>query len=286
MTNEAYAAKLAEFNSAVSDAHCRVETLKAQLAEAEAEETMAMSRYSGFVGETFVKQLKDFLGDSVAVLDVFQPNYGNGERMPPRETPWTGRGYRIFPAKLQETRPYVRDDYAAVTWVSGRMVMATTGYVPCMTDASIYYPSLTNIPFLPEGLYLPVIYIPLRTFGEAKVCLDHTFDDCTAKARSSVTEFLGSFDGNAVMSCAGGITYIVADRTDGQPGKYSIALNEYTGIPDFRSDCKGPLNCGDAKAITHSECSEMLGQMLEGIGVRYREFLADAEEWFDGLEPN
>ena len=161
-----YSERLQEFRNQYELAQESTRNVEQKLNEAKDNENKALANMTDFIKKSFVKQLKEFFDGAPVAIQVY--NHSKDYVLPPEDEP-DRYGVRILPTVLQENDVYVSGEYASVNPIEMDFVDIHHGQQPWIQPYDAYYPSYTNIIFLPKnGRWIESRYIPVKDFSVIK----------------------------------------------------------------------------------------------------------------------
>ena len=162
----AYSERLQELRNQYELAQESTKQAEQKLNEAKDNESKSLADMTDFIKKSFVKQLKEFFDGAPVAIQVF--NHSKDNVLPPEDEP-DMYGVRILPTVLQENKVYVKGEYASVNPIEMDFIDIYHGQHPWIERYDDYYPSYTNIIFLPDdGRWVKSRYIPVKDFSVIK----------------------------------------------------------------------------------------------------------------------
>lgn len=276
------------YNEQLQELHNQYElaqkaTRKAEqkLNSAKDNESKALANMTDFIKKSFVQQLNAFFDGAPVAIQVF--NHSKDHVLPPEDEP-DRYGVRILPTVLQEDDVYVNGEYASVNPIEMDFIDIYHGQQPWIQPYDAYYPSFTNIIFLPkDSKWIKSRYIPVKNFSVIKSLMERNnklymerLEEEISKLKAIVPNY------KAYSASSEDYDYIFLIGKD-------VMSVQYTkdSIPEVRKgDCGYPLsrmlhNEDERKEISTNDALKILDGIVRGNRKNYKETVAKAKKWFD-----
>lgn len=243
-------------------------------------ESKALANMTDFIKKSFVQQLNAFFDGAPVAIQVF--NHSKDHVLPPEDEP-DRYGVRILPTVLQEDDVYVNGEYASVNPIEMDFIDIYHGQQPWIQPYDAYYPSFTNIIFLPkDSKWIKSRYIPVKNFSVIKSLMERNnklymerLEEEISKLKAIVPNY------KAYSASSEDYDYIFLIGKDVMSVQYS---ND--SIPEVRKgDCGYPLsrmlhNEDERKEISTNDALKILDGIVRGNRKNYKETVAKAKKWF------
>lgn len=245
-------------------------------------ESKALANMTDFIKKSFVQQLNAFFDGAPVAIQVF--NHSKDNVLPPEDEP-DRYGVRILPTVLQEDDVYVNGEYASVNPIEMDFIDIYHGQQPWIQPYDAYYPSFTNIIFLPkDSKWIKSRYIPVKNFSVIKSLMERNnklymerLEEEISKLKAIVPNY------KAYSASSEDYDYILLVGND------SVCV-QYTNdsFPDVRTgDGDDPLWYSminrkyERKEISTNDALKILDGIVRGNRKNYKETVAKAKKWFD-----
>ena len=238
-----------------------------------------------FVKSTFKQRLDELIDDAPVVMDVMVPL--KETKLPPDGEP-DKYGVRFLPAMFKDDL-FVDDEYASIGTIEKDFVSVYNGSQPQILDYSSYYPSLSNIPFMPPNdRWHPTQYIPVKTFDVIKSIMERNYKLYMERLEKHIDKLKQMFDKYTIYKGEGEEFHFIH-----LIGKNDVKLIE---ISEYSLDAWPRLSDGDKsepfqvfgyydsvnrRKISASGACKILDKVVSDNRKHYKETLAEAFKWFD-----
>lgn len=273
----AYSERLQELRNQYELAQESTKQAEQKLNEAKDNESKSLADMTDFIKKSFVKQLKEFFDGAPVAIQVF--NHSKNNVLPPEDEP-DMYGVRILPTVLQENKVYVAGEYASVNPIEMDFIDIYHGEQPWIERYDDYYPSYTNIIFLPnDGRWVKSRYIPVKDFSVIKSLMERNHKLYTAHLGEEISKLKAICPKYKAYSASSeSFDYILLVGND------SLCV-QYTNdsFPHVRTgDVDDPLwKKYELKEISTDDVCKRLTSIVRGNLKYYKETVAKAKKWFD-----
>ena len=278
----AYNERLQELRNQYELAQESTKQAEQKLNEAKDNESKSLADMTDFIKKSFVKQLKEFFDGAPVAIQVF--NHSKDNVLPPEDEP-DMYGVRVLPTVLQENDVYVSGEYASVNPIRMDFVDIHHGQLPWIQPYDAYYPSYTNIIFLPnDGRWVKSRYIPVKDFSAIQDIMERNrklYMERLDEEINRLKEICPKY--KAYTASWKDYTYIFLVGKD----VIHIRYTAHTFPMVLKGDDDDPLwyrmleEKYERKEITTDDVCKMLDSIVRGHRKYYKETVAKAKKWFD-----
>lgn len=289
MDYSTYAKQFTEFRNRYNDSkentkkiteECELKVKEAKLAERQAREAM-----EDFVKSTFKQRLDELIGDAPVVMDVMIPL--KEKKLPPDDEP-DKYGVLFLPAMFKDDL-FVDDEYASIGTIEKDFVSVDNGSQPQILDYASYYPSLSNIPFMPPNdRWHPSRYIPVRTFDVIKDIMDRNHKLYMERLEKHTDKIKQMLDKYTIYKGEGEdyhYIHLIGKDDVKLISIYECSLDTWPSLSDgHKSDpfwVPGLLDSMNRRKISASGACKILDKIVSNNRKYYKETMAEAEKWFN-----
>lgn len=277
-----YSEQLQELHNQYELAKKSTRKAEKKLNAAKDDENKALANMTDFIKKSFVQQLKDFFDGAPVAIQVF--NHDKDHVLPPEDEP-DRYGVRILPTVLQEDDVYVNGEYASVNPIEMDFIDIYHGQQPWFEPYDAYYPSFTNIIFLPkDSKWIKSRYIPVKKFSVIKGLMERNnklymerLEEEIGKLNAIVPNY------KAYSASSEDDAYILLVGKDVMRIRYSA-----DSFPDvLKGNDDDPLwyrmlnKRYERKEISTDDVCKILDGIVRGNRRYYKETVAKAKKWFD-----
>jgi hypothetical protein len=277
-----YSEQLQELHNQYELAKKSTRKAEQKLNAAKNNESKALADMTDFIKKSFVQQLKDFFDGAPVAIQVF--NHSKDYVLPPEDEP-DRYGVRILPTVLQEDDVYVNGEYASVNPIEMDFIDIYHGEQPWIQPYDAYYPSFTNIIFLPkDSKWIKSRYIPVKNFSVIKELMERNHKLYTERLDEEISKLKEICPNYKAYSASSeSFDYLLLVGND------SVCV-QYTNdsFPHVRKgDCEDPLWYStinrkyERKEISTNDAFKILDGIVRGNRKYYKETVAKAKKWFD-----
>ena len=253
-----------------------------KLNEAKDNESKSLADMTKFIKKSFVQQLKAFFDGAPVAIQVF--NHSKDNVLPPEDEP-DKYGVRILPTVLQENDVYVAGEYASVNPIDMDFIDIYHGQQPWIERYDDYYPSFTNIIFLPKNSrWIKSRYIPVKDFSVIKTLMERNnklymerLDEEISKLKALCPKY------KAYLASCEDYAYIFLVGKDVMHIRYSAESFPYV----LKGNDEDPLwyrmlnKRYERKEISTDDVIKRLDSIVMGNRKYYTDTVAKAKKWFD-----
>ncbi len=276
-----YSERLQELHNQYELAQKSTKQAEQKLNEAKDNESNALANMTNFIKKSFVKQLKEFFDGAPVAIQVF--NHAKDYVLPPEDEP-DRYGVRILPTVLQEDDVYVSGEYASVNPIEMDFIDIYHGQHPWIESYDAYYPSYTNIIFLPkDSKWIKSRYIPVKKFSVIKDLMERNNKLYMERLEEKISE-LKSICPNykAYSASCEDDAYIFLVGQDVMHIRYSA--DSFPQVLKGNDD--DPLwyrmlnKKYERKEISTDDVFKRLDSIVSGNRKYYKDTVAKAKKWF------
>lgn len=277
-----YSERLQELRNQYELAKESTKQAEQKLNEAKDNENNALVNMTDFIKKSFVKQLKEFFDGAPVAIQVY--NHSKDNVLPPEDEP-DRYGVRILPTVLQEDDVYVDGEYASVNPIKMDFIDIHHGQQPWIQPYNAYYPSYTNIIFLPKNSrWIKSRYIPVKDFSVIKTLMERNnklYMERLDEEISKLKEICPNY--KAYTASWKDYTYIFLVGKDVMHIRYKT----YTFPHVLKGNDGDPLwyrlleEKYERKEISTDDVCKRLDSIVSGNRKYYKETVAKAKKWFN-----
>ena len=277
-----YSERLHELRNQYELAQESTKQAEQKLNEAKDTEDNALANMTKFIKKSFVQQLKAFFDGAPVAIQVF--NHSKDYVLPPEDEP-DKYGVRILPTVLQENDVYVAGEYARVHPIKMDFLDIHHGQQPWIQPYDAYYPSYTNIIFLPKnGRWIESRYIPVKDFSVIKDLMERNNKLYMERLNEEISKLKALCPKyKAYTASWKDYTYIFLVGKDVMHIRYTT----HTFPHVLKGDDDDPLwyrmleEKYERKEISTNDVCKRLDSIVSGNKKYYTETVAKAKKWFD-----
>lgn len=277
-----YSERLQELRNQYELAQESTKQAEQKLDTAKENEGKALANMTDFIKKSFVQQLKEFFDGAPVAIQVF--NHSKDNVLPPDDEP-DMYGVRILPTVLQEDGVYVSGEYASVNPIKMDFIDIHHGQQPWIQPYDAYYPSYTNIIFLPnDGRWVKSRYIPVKDFSVIKNLMERNnklYMERLGEEISKLKALCPKY--KAYTASWKDCTYISLVGKDVIHIRYTTHTFPYV----IEGDDDDPLwyrmleEKYERKEISTDDVCKRLNSIVRGNRKYYTDTVAKAKKWFD-----